>query len=252
MGELVAVGQPDRLFGRIQTVVHLFGVTTPFAYKVTLEWARLVNVSGGTIACGLGVHLPDSIAKLGSWVDATTTFTDDTTDAQDADADDFTISTLTNNDGHVIGGQVPFNAVSYDITTAEAGSVGTYQVQYWNGTAWTTITAYVLPVFTPVGEHVLVFPNPRDWVRGGSGTGVSASHYNIRVRATTAPGTTAAVAKRIHLARLELIHPALGNNSVFEYVGGRPLLLQDQGDGLCAYFQTADARNRVEAVVTIR
>jgi hypothetical protein len=253
MGERIALGQPNILFGRVQTVVHLWAPpTTPFTYKVLVEAVRLQNNAGGAIACGLGVHLPDSLGKLGSWVDATTTFTDDTTDAQDSDADDFTISTLTNNDGHVIGCKVPFNAVSYDITTAEGGSAGTYQLQYWNGTAWTTLVPLVMPTFASQAEHVLVFAPPVDWVKGGSGTGVDSDYYNIRVRATTAPGGPAAVAKRIHLARLELLGDDIANNGELRYEGATPLLLAAQGDGLCAYFQTASDKNIVEAVVQLR
>ena len=254
MGERIALGQPNRLFGRVQTAVHLWAPpTSPFAYKVMVESARLQNNAGGAIACGLGAHLPDSLCKLGSWVDATTTFTDDTTDAQDSGADDFTLSTLTNNDGHVVGCKVPFNAISYDISTAEAGTAGTYQLQYWNGTAWTTLTPLVMPVWTAVDtEEVLVFAPPVDWAKGGSGTDVDDDYYNIRVRATTAPGTTAALAKRIHIARLELLGDDVANNGELKYEGTTPLLLSAQGDGLCAYFQTASDKNIVEAVVQLR
>lgn len=262
MAELVSVQAPNRLFGRVQTPTHLFTpatITSPtdsFRYALALEWARLHNRSGGAAAVGLGVHLPDALWVAGQWTDATSTYTEDTTDAQDAGADDVPLSTLTNNDGHVIAAEVPFNAVSYDVTTAEAGSAGTYAVDYWDGSAWTAMSnLFSLPTFTPAAEHVLVFGLPADWAKGGSGTGMPTSKYAVRVRATTAPGTTAAVAQRLHLARLCLLAEAVADNGELRFEPGYPaarLPLLDQGDGVCAFFSTANGGNFIEALVSIR
>jgi hypothetical protein len=148
---------------------------------------------------------PDSSWTAGQWVAVGTTLTDDTTDAQDAGANDFPINTTTINDGHIIGCDYPFGLVSYDMTTATIGAAIEGIVEYWNG-AWTAIAAIGMLVDIPrgagvqwaTGELIVMFDPPLDWVVGGTGTGVSQTQYNMRYASSVA-GTTAGLARRVYV-----------------------------------------------------
>jgi len=167
--------------------------------------AYLYNGSGSTVAQCLAGFYPDALWEAGQWVNSTGIYTDDTTDAQDAGANDFDINTTTINDGHIIGCDYPFGLVSYDMTTATVGAALEGIIEYWNG-AWTPIAAAGMFVDIPrvagvqwvAGELIIMFDPPSDWVVGGSGTGVNAVRYNLRYRSSAA-GTTAGLARRLHL-----------------------------------------------------
>ena len=164
------------------------------------------NRSGGTVSICVAGFFPDTAWEAGQWVNATTTYTADTTDAQDADTNDFAIHNTTINDGHIIGCDYPFGLVSYDVTTDSNGAAMDGAIEYWNG-AWTAIPAVGMSVDIPrgagdyweTGETIIMFDPPVDWIVAGSGTGVSATRYNLRYRTTTAADTTGALARRIYV-----------------------------------------------------
>lgn len=165
----------------------------------------LSNNSAGTVSLCLAGFFPDSTWEAGQWVDATTTYTADTADAQDVDTNDFPINTTTINDGHIVGCDYKFGLVSYDMTTATVGAALAGVWEYWNG-AWTAIAAVGMLVDIPrsagvqwaVGELIVMFDPPPDWIVGGTGTGVNAARYNARYRSSAA-GTTAGLARRLYL-----------------------------------------------------
>lgn len=165
----------------------------------------LFNGSASTVAACLAGMFPDSAWEAGQWVDATTTYTEDTVDAQDADTNDFPINTTTINDGHIIGCDYPFGLVSYDMTTATVGAALAGVIEYWNG-AWTALPAVSMLVDIPrsagtqwaLGELIIMFDPPLDWAKGGTGTGVNATRYNLRYRSSAA-GTTAGLARRLYV-----------------------------------------------------
>jgi hypothetical protein len=164
------------------------------------------NISAGTVSMCLAGLFPDSAWTAGQWVAVGTTLTDDTVDAQDVGTNDFPINTTTINDGHIIGCTYPFGLVSYDITTATIGAALEGILEYWNGAAWTPIAATGMLVDIPrvagiqwaTGELIVMFNPPLDWAVGGTGTGVSATKYNLRY-ASSAAGTTAGLARRIYV-----------------------------------------------------
>lgn len=117
----------------------------------------------------------------GTWVNGTTTYAAVASGYYDLD-------TLTNGDGHIVSDVAQFGAVTYVIQQATTGGAPVYAYEYWNG-AWTALGGVSAPTFTAFGVTQLRFTVPGDWVVGGSGTGVPAGSFNIRVRATTAPGT---------------------------------------------------------------
>ena len=124
---------------------------------------------------------------VGQWTEATQTFTDDTTDAQDAGTGDVPLATTTDNDGHLLGAYGLFERVVYVISTA--GSGGTYEYTYWDGAEWRTLTTLTTPNFAATGTQTLSFVPPDDW-RQGVPTGVTfpadfdGNLFWVRVRVT--------------------------------------------------------------------
>jgi hypothetical protein len=165
----------------------------------------LQNRSASTVSLCVAGFFPDSVWEAGQWVAVGTTYTDDTVDAQDASTNDFPINTTTINDGHIIGCDYPFGLVSYDMTTATIGAAIEGTIQYWNG-AWTAIAANGMLVDIPraagiqwaLGELIIMFDPPADWIVGGTGTGVNAARYNLRYFSSVA-GTTAGLARRLYV-----------------------------------------------------
>jgi hypothetical protein len=194
------LGQPATA---VNVIPASAGVTVPGEQIMRVY---MQNISAGTVSLCLAGLFPDSTWTAGQWVAVGTTLTDDTTDAQDAGADDFPINTTTINDGHIIGCTYPFGLVSYDITTATIGAALAGIIEYWNGAAWTAIAATGMHVDIPrgvgvqwaLGELIIMFDPPVDWAVGGTGTGVSATKYNLRY-ASSAAGTTAGLARRIYV-----------------------------------------------------
>lgn len=169
--------------------------TSPVKESIYIHRYEINNNSGSDATCGIGYKLLDADWVAGQWDDsAGASYTDDTTDAQDAGSDDFALTTTTNNDGFVVQADRPFSLVGITVSTAEAGSP-VYEYSYWNGTAWTTFTPLVEPDFTGAGDTLIVFPEFLDWTALASGDtpvdtdGLTAGNYAIRVRATTAPST---------------------------------------------------------------
>lgn len=165
----------------------------------------LQNRSASTVSMCIAGFFPDSVWQAGQWVEVGTTLTDDTTDAQSAATNDFPINTTTINDGHIIGCDYKFGLVSYDMTTATVGVALAGELTYWNG-AWTAIAAAGMLVDIPrsagvqwaTGELIIMFDPPADWVVGGTGTGVSATRYNLKYRSSAA-GTQAGLARRLYV-----------------------------------------------------
>jgi len=190
---------------------------------------QVANRSGGAATIGIGVHLDPSQWVAWQWVHATTTYTDDTTDAQDAGASDFAMETTTNDDGHLIACRVPFNIIGYLLGTASASATNTVRVvefSHSNGT-WASYAAAAMIVEPvngaaawPSGERAVWFPIRTSWAPMTAAHVADASlhgFYGIRIRATTAPTTTAAVATQFVLGRMYLAQEAVGDNAIADF-----------------------------------
>lgn len=164
--------------------------SSPVKQAVIVHQSDLANNSGSSAAMGWGYKLIDSKWSLGQWdVSEAPEFVDDTTDAQDAGTGDVALFTTTNDDGFVVSASEVFNLVGLTISTAEVGSPA-YVYEYWNGTAWDTLSLLQTPDYTATGDTAIAFANPADWAKGGdTGEGINADHYAIRVTASTAPST---------------------------------------------------------------
>jgi len=224
------------------------------------SWA-LHNRSGSPGVHAIGVRIPKRLWKAGQWVEATTTFTDDTTDAQDSDTNDFALETTTNDDGHVILCRHPFNFVTYNVSTASVDATDPARaVTYSNGSgSWASALSNLFihdgrAGEMATGENIIAFAEPLDWGKttGAEGTNIPIGWYAIKVASTTAPDTTAALAKAIEIGRMYYQQENVTDNStLLDEYSGRDLIMaidpvtgEVYGDALLALFETANSQNR--------
>lgn len=216
----------------------------------------LWNSSGGTITVGIGVRIPNVLWGAGQWVNAnTTSYTDDTADAQSAAGGGFAAETTTNNDGIAIHSRVPFNLVSFDVGTA--GDAATRVARYSNsaGNGWTDIGTNILAdAWTATGERIWFYHTPPDWgtTQNPDLAGVPGGRYALNLRATVAPAATAALMDSLSIYRMYFINEALANNAFYTRDFGSMEAVMSPGDALVAYFGTADNLNAVQAMVRPR
>ena len=226
--------------------------------RIQLAYGALQNRSGSTSNVGIGVRIPKLEWNAGQWVNATTTYTDDTTDFQDAGANDAALETLVANDGFIVSSTKKFNALCIDVGTASVG-VPVRVLEYSAGTStWTAITNYIdfagSAAVYPLGENVIVWVPPANWavMAAGHGTGVTVGHYGIRVRAST-PSATAGVADSMSVHRLYFLLEGLADNNLYEIpLGGMYFPMELTGEALVSYISTLDNQNRVTALVRAR
>lgn len=192
-------------------------------FRFGLSFASIQNRTGNVIQCGVGARLHKCGWKAGQWVNGTTTFTDDTVDAQSSGAADFPMETLTANDGFIAAALSQFNCIALDIGTASTGTNPTRTIEYsLAGGTWTALSNVLVAPVTAghyaVGENIILWGIPPDWapLEAGHGTGVPIGMYGMRFRSTTAPGTQAAVANSLSLAKVVLAIEGLADNSVYE------------------------------------
>lgn len=221
------------------------------------------NRSGGVAMVGIGGRLPVSLWSLGFWTDANyaagTVYASDTTDAQSAATGDVNLDTVsTNNDGFIIGCDVPFNIASLQIS--QASTAGTaWKLYYSIATAgaafannYTEITnAYVAPSFGATGEQLIWFEPPTDWVKASAATAIINLHgltvpsqYLLLVKSTTAPNSARGVASLATLGRMMLTTEAVADNGVLTQLSGIQLSLPPQCDAICAAISVANSQNR--------
>lgn len=247
--ESVEVGHPFRLVGQ-EPQADGGLIWQPPSYRATsrgqtsishpvlripgcaIGYFSIHNRSSAAAVLGLGVRIPNHLWRAGSWTNATTTYADDTTDAQtiDSGTPKFPLETTSNSDGHIIFSRVPFNAISYRIGTASVvGTSMTHAFAYSDpeGDAWTAntntfvtdfITTALAATTTNATEALHVFDVPTDWGRttpAGAATlatGAPVGYYGYRIIADDAPDTTAAVADSLAIFRLFFLTEAVADN----------------------------------------
>jgi hypothetical protein len=226
---------------------------------------NLHNRSGAACMAGIGGRLPINLWTMGQWTDANyvagTVYTDDTVDAQSAATGDVTLDTVAaNNDGFVIGCDVPFNIASIMISQASASntvwkiyySIATLGTGFSNN--YTEITnSFVVPNFATTGEQLLWFEQPVNWVKPTPATTIINRHgltvpskYLIVVKSTTAPDTTRGTASLAVLGRMMMSTEGLADNDILQNIGGKEIYLPPQCDAICAALSTANIQNRID------
>jgi len=231
--------------------------TAPTGSQLSFISAVLSNRSGGAISMGIGFKTDDTRWKAGQWVNGSATYTDDTTDAQDSGTNDFALTTTTNNDGFIIQSLDKFGIVGIQVTTAQAGTP-VYEYNYWNGSAYASLSTLEVPASYAVGEVTIAFSPPLDWAPVAAGTapatsGMDVGKYVIRVRATTAP-STAPLASLIWVSRFLSFKTAVATDTLLNIIASdtqRGFILNG-GESIVPYFQTANANNSVEVEYYIR
>ncbi|RLI53163.1 MAG: hypothetical protein DRP09_16380 [Candidatus Thorarchaeota archaeon] len=115
----------------------------------------------------------------------TTNYTDETTDAAESTADDVYLppqQSTTEGDAIYFGSNYKFSEVRINVTTPGNYSDITIVWEYWNGSAWTSLSVTDnTNGFTVSGTNEVTFTPPGDWAKT-TVNGVLA--YYIRARAT--------------------------------------------------------------------
>lgn len=227
----------------------------PFALGIAVGSATLHNRSGGVAQVALAGRFPSSLWAAGQ-VTAAGVYTADTTDAQSSTASDFSLHTRTDSgSGILIASALPFNIIGIIVGTTGDQTSPTLVVEYWNGTDWIDITASLLIADVPnTGiapfECVICFPMPSDWAVGGTGTGVPATTYNLRIRQTTSgAGTANPVASQVIIGHAAMQVEGLVNNGSAVLERGHEYPFPPQCDALFPVFSTAHRGNTVEVDV---
>lgn len=262
--EPVSAGWPNKfLVSQADNLCLAVRPGNSYATQFVIKEAALYNKSGSNAYLGIGGRLPIDLWSFGRWDDSEAAagipFIDDTTDAQDAGTGDVPLDTVgTNNDGFVIGCDVPFNVASLQISQASAtGTVWdvAYSALDSSGLGtWTTLTSlYVAPGWSSTGEHLLWFEPPTNWVKVSAASAVAGRHgasvpqrYCVRVRATTGPDTTAGTASLVTLGRVFYTSRVATENPLFAAENELPL--PAQCDAIAACFSVGNQANRAQVL----
>ena len=233
---------------------------------LVLRRFELHNRDAASANVGIGFRWANRYWAAGQWVDATTTFTDDTADAQDLPlaTADFPLETTTASDGFIVHSDRQFSWVSVRVVTASIDAVSVaHAASYSNfaGSGWTDFgteaevqyeaAAQRLLADTIFGaneERCFVFSPPVDWgqTQASGLNGVPGGRYALRVRATDAP-TTAAVASVMEVGTMVAVESLAAGGT---YGPDWNTYRDPYAEALVAFFSLADAGNRIYAEVT--
>jgi len=169
-------------------------VAVPFT--VPTDWAKCTvdSVDGYWVRANVMTYSAVTTQPLGTqaWVLAVAgseTFTDDTTDFNDAGANDCAMlpAHVAVGDAFYIGYTSPFLKSKLTIGTAKAGGTGTYRWEYWNGTAWAALTCQddTTLLTATAGTNYVSFAPPAAWVANTAANGPNGEAlYFIRFTCT--------------------------------------------------------------------
>ena len=239
------------------------GTSAPLGGGSALGWVQIHNRSSATINYGIGFRISNRAWIAGQWDDdATTPFTNDTTDAQDTGADDFALESTTANDGYVLACRYKFNAYSINVGTADVGGTPVRAIRYSNlaGSGWNADPSNLFAAPTTsgaysTGEERVIFIPPDNWGRTQAAglSGIPGNMYAINVRATTAPSTSAATANTIELWNLLFLTESLADNVTATHELRPGEAYQPDGDALGVWISSVSAvQSRVSALVRAR
>lgn len=228
-----------------QTKGKLAALSAPTNQQLAVFNARAWNRSGGAINVGICRKFPSTTYSL--WTKVLTVYTQVTAALLAAGQ---VVATTTNDDGFLIASSRKFSF--FGLTVSNTATGGTYVFQYWNGSAWTTLTT--IENWATLGSAAdawVVFLPPVDWAVGSDASGPDAAHYQIRITHSTAPGDTGAI-NALWVAELLDYYKGLGDNNCMQIIcdSDRPLILE-QGQGLFPFFSTAHAANAFGAFYSV-
>lgn len=234
---------------------------TDYQEGIALRRFWLHNRSGATINAGIGYRLANRYWRAGQFT-AAGVYTDDTTDAQDAGANDFILGADEANDGFLILSEVPLGWVSINVGTAEVDAAGAdldHAVSYSNaaGTGWTALgtNAALTDQFTTTnavygaGALEFVWFPPSDHGKVTNISSVPNGYYALRIMAaSTGVGDTAGLATAIEVGTFAALAEGVDDNQFLSEEWTEDG--DDRANAVVAYFSTANAGNYVRAEVT--
>lgn len=212
--------------------------------QLKLHSVKLHNRSGGAIDAGLMIKLADGSWEAGKVIAADTPdYTEQTTQIQAGTATN--IFTLTNNDGFLVQADRPFDMIGMVVSQAQTGAP-VYTYEYFDGTAYQTLTTVSVPTSYSAGAQYIVFPSPAGWSPGTTAAvGGDSALYSILVRATTAPTQIVKITS-LWVAKFLCFQEALADNATISLDFDEQLpFVAESGEGLLPYFGTASANNIV-------
>lgn len=220
--------------------------TVPADKQIYIYNARAFNNSGSSQAVGICRKANYAQMSLDRYTAVGTSYTDLPLPLSATT----TIFSGTINDGFALQSARKFNVLGLHIVTGQA--TGVYVYEYWNGSAWTTLTTLTTITFTAASNDTdqwASFRAPVDWAKGA--TGLDADKYQIRIRSTTAPAG-AISANSLWVGEFLEYYEGVPNNAAVQlsFPDTKPFLLNG-GEGLFPYFATANAANQFGAYYSI-
>lgn len=211
---------------------------SPTSQQVMLHSYALYNANTAASDVGLGISM--SSAESFFYTVAAGVATQQSVQSSST----VSLFTTSANSGILLEGRVPFGYIIMNLSQAQTGSP-VYAYQYWNGTAWATLTTTLNTSYSSTGFVYITFKAPADWVPGDGGL-TANNFYSVRVLATTAPsqavqGSGVVVAKWISYQE-----QLSGGARLQATFSTRPILLEGS-ESLAPFFQTAFVQNAVEA-----
>lgn len=155
-----------------------------------------------------------------------------------------TMFSTTNGQGSLFQGKNKFNCISFNVSQAGTGSpVFTYE--YWNGSAYSTLTLVNTPNYVATGIKAIYFNPPVDWAVGDGTEGGDESFYSVRCLASTAPSQAIQInSLKVSKALAFSQDIDSGGRLELDYEGS-PLLLQG-GETIIPFFSYSDPANTIK------
>lgn len=157
------------------------------------------------------------------------------------------IFNTTANDGFYVSAKLPFNLLYLNLSQAQSGSP-VYDYSYWNGSAFVALPLLATTSYSSTGATYVAFLAPIDWVAGNGSllpTIQGSAGFTIRVRSTTAGGQ-AVIANAASVAKFFAYREDIASKQHLQVLFERPITLES-GEGLIAYYSSANASNLVDA-----
>lgn len=215
--------------------------------------AKVHNRSGGAIDMGILKKLDPNMWKFYTITAASTPDAAEVTSTIQAGSS-VTIFTTTNNGGYLVSSSRKFNMIGLNVNDAIGAGSPVFTYQYYNGTAYTTLTTTAVPAYTSTGTNLVVFNAPQNWAVGTeAAVGGDSANYNILVRSTTA-GSDAATANAAWVGQFLEFQEGVADNGVLELNMSiaRPYVF-DGNESLIPYFSgTANALNTVRVLYSVQ
>lgn len=220
----------------------------PTNKQLAVYSARAFNRSGGAIDVGI-------MRKFSQSTGSYKFFTFNGTNYVDASASIFAgnavtgIPTTPADQGFVVASKTRSGLIG--LTVSQLSATGAYVFEYWNGSAWVTLTTISSPVFSSTGDIFLAFLAPADWARGGHAD-LGTDMYCIRVTShTTAPGTAVQFTALWVAEMIDFVEGLADNAGLaIEFDVAKPFSLQAD-EAIMPYFGSANAANGMQIAYSI-